>query len=136
MFRRCLHFIWVVTLCGMAGNLAAQDSNPIGEDTLKALHWRSIGPAIMGGRATAVAGVPGDPLTFYGGTATGGLHKTTNGGATFEPIFDEVGIHSIGAIAIAPSDLNVIYVGTGEANPRNSAAIGRGVYKSVDAGFV
>ncbi len=134
MFRLRFNILSFVILVGMAGLASAQDGGRIDEDTLKALHWRCIGPAIMGGRATAVAGIPGDPLTFYGGTATGGLHKTTNGGATFEPIFDEVGIHSIGAIAIAPSDPNVIYVGTGEANPRNSAAIGRGVYKSVDAG--
>ena len=84
--------------------------------------------------ATAVAGVPGDSLTFYGGTATGGLHKTTNGGTTFEAIFDDVGVPSIGAIAIAPSDHNVVWVGTGEGNPGNSASIGRGVYRSVDAG--
>ncbi len=134
MFRLRFHILSFVIFFGMAGLASAQDGGRIDEDTLNALHWRSIGPAIMGGRATAVAGVPGDSLTFYGGTATGGLHKTTNGGATFEPIFDEVGIHSIGAIAIAPSDPNVIYIGTGEANPRNSAAIGRGVYKSVDAG--
>jgi len=106
----------------------------VSSDALARLEWRSIGPAIMGGRTTDVAGIPGDALTFYWATATGGIFKTTNGGTTFEPIFDDIGIPSIGAIALAPTDVNVVYVGTGEGNPRNSASVGRGVYKSTDAG--
>ncbi len=106
----------------------------ITEELFRHLGWRSIGPAFMGGRATDIAGIPGDPSTFYVGLATGGMLKTTNGGVTLTPIFDDVGVPSIGAIAIAPSDPNVLYVGTGEGNPRNSASVGRGMYKSVDAG--
>lgn len=101
---------------------------------LAGLSFRPVGPAIMGGRISAIAGIPGDPTTYYYGHASGGVFKTENGGTTFRPIFDEVGVHSIGAIAIAPSDHNVIYVGTGEGNPRNSASVGRGVFRSVDAG--
>lgn len=116
------------------GSAGAQEAGPTPPDELAALEFRSVGPAIMGGRVSALAGVPGDPLTFYFGHASGGVFKTTNGGVTFEPIFDQIGVPSIGDIAIAPSDANVIYVGTGEGNPRNSASVGRGVWRSVDAG--
>ena len=78
--------------------------------------------------------MPGDPLTYYVAGANGGIIKTTNGGTTFTPIFDKAGAASIGAIAIARSDRNVIYVGTGEGNPRNNASVGDGMYKSVDGG--
>jgi photosystem II stability/assembly factor-like uncharacterized protein len=101
---------------------------------LRSVPWRSIGPANNAGRISVVAGVPGDPSTYYVAGANGGIIKTTNGGVTFRPIFDRQDIASIGAIAVAPSDPNVIYVGTGEGNPRNNASIGDGMYKSVDAG--
>jgi photosystem II stability/assembly factor-like uncharacterized protein len=103
-------------------------------DALKGLKWRSVGPANNAGRVSVVAGVPGDPSTYYVAGANGGIIKTTNGGVTFRPIFDKQDIGSIGAIAIAPSDPNIIYVGSGEENPRNNASIGDGMYKSVDAG--
>ena len=119
--------LWVLPLQAISGQ-------EITEATFQHLGWRSIGPAFMGGRATDVVGIPGDPSTFYVGLATGGILKTTNAGTTLEPIFDEVGVPSIGGLAIAPSDHNVIYVGTGEGNPRNSASVGRGMYKSIDAG--
>ena len=98
------------------------------------LKWRSIGPANMGGRVTAIEGVPGDPFTFYVGGADGGIFKTTNGGTTFKAIFDNQAVLSIGAITVAPSDPNVIWVGTGEGDPRNTASFGDGVYRSTDAG--
>ena len=98
------------------------------------LKWRSVGPANNAGRISAIAGVPGDPLTYYVAGANGGIIKTTNGGTTFRPIFDAQDAGSIGAIAIAPSDPNIVYVGTGEGNPRNNASIGTGMYKSVDGG--
>jgi len=98
------------------------------------LKWRSIGPANMGGRVTDIVGIPGDPFTFYVAGANGGIHKTTNGGTTFKPIFENQDVYSIGTIAIAPSDANVIWVGTGEGDPRNSASFGDGVYRSTDAG--
>jgi photosystem II stability/assembly factor-like uncharacterized protein len=113
---------------------AASQDGALDVSPLDGLTWRSIGPAIMGGRVTDVAGVPGDANTFYVGTAAGGVFRTVNGGTTFEPIFDEIGIPSIGALAVAPSDHNVVYVGTGEGNPRNSASVGRGIFRSVDAG--
>ena len=96
--------------------------------------WRSVGPANQAGRVSVVAGVPGNRDVYYVAGANGGIIKTTNGGTTFKPIFDKQNIGSIGAIAIAPSDPNVVYVGSGEGNPRNNASIGDGIYKSVDAG--
>jgi photosystem II stability/assembly factor-like uncharacterized protein len=103
-------------------------------DALKGLKWRSVGPANNAGRISVITGVPGDPYTYYVAGANGGIIKTTNGGVTFKTLFDKQDIGSIGAIAVAPSDPNVIYVGTGEENPRNNASIGDGMYKSVDAG--
>jgi photosystem II stability/assembly factor-like uncharacterized protein len=98
-----------------------------------ALKWRSIGP-YRGGRALAVAGLPGDPDTFYFGAVAGGVWKTTDGGATWAPLTDGTPISSVGALAVAPSDHNVIYVGSGEAAPRGDMTHGDGVYKSVDGG--
>ena len=103
-------------------------------DQLRALRWRSVGPANNAGRISVVAGVPGNRDVYYVAGANGGIIKTTNGGITFKPIFDKQPVASIGAIAIAPSDPNIIYVGTGEENPRNNASIGDGMYKSLDAG--
>ncbi|HEX8942168.1 MAG TPA: hypothetical protein VF785_03460 [Gemmatimonadaceae bacterium] len=102
--------------------------------TIKRLRWRSVGPANNAGRVSVVAGVPGNRDVYYVAGANGGIIKTTNGGVTFRPIFDKQDVGSIGAIAIAPSDPNIIYVGTGEENPRNNASIGDGMYKSIDAG--
>ena len=98
------------------------------------LRWRSIGP-YRGGRAVVAAGVPDDPYTYYLGTAGGGLLKTTDGGKTWINISDGY-FHSsgVGAIAVAPSDPNVIYVGMGETNIRGDITPGDGVYKSTDAG--
>jgi photosystem II stability/assembly factor-like uncharacterized protein len=101
---------------------------------LKPFVWRSIGPANMGGRIDDIAVDENNPSTFYLGLAGGGLWKTTNNGTTFTPIFDEYKISSIGDIAIAPSNPKVIYVGTGEANNRQSSTFGGGIYKSVDGG--
>lgn len=98
------------------------------------MKWRPIGPANMGGRVTAVAGTPGNPAIFYIAGADGGLHKTTNGGTTFKEIFTGQKSYSVGAVQIAPSDQNVIYLGSGEGDPRNSVGYGHGVYRSVDAG--
>lgn len=100
---------------------------------LSALKYRLIGPA-WGGRVSRVAGVPGNPNVFYLASASGGVFKTTDGGATWSPIFDEQPAASIGSLAIAPSDPNVVYVGTGEANLRGNAVPGDGIYKSLDAG--
>ena len=88
----------------------------------------------MQGRCTDVEGVPGDPSLVYVGAASGGVWKTTNAGTTWTPIFDEEGVQSIGDIALDPTNPDVVYVGTGEANTRNSVSFGDGVYKSTDGG--
>jgi len=101
---------------------------------LRNFTWRAIGPANMGGRVDDIAVVESRPSTFYVGFATGGVWKTTNNGTTFTPTFDAQPVTSIGDIAIAPSNPDVIYVGTGEPNNRQSSSFGAGVYKSTDAG--
>ncbi|MBX6421231.1 MAG: hypothetical protein IRZ06_09530 [Nevskia sp.] len=98
-----------------------------------ALHWRMIGP-FRGGRVLAVAGVPGDGLHWYFGAVNGGVWETRDAGRTWTPIFDREPVQSIGALAVAPSDPNVLYVGTGEADMRSDIAQGDGVYKSTDGG--
>ncbi len=100
----------------------------------KALSWRCIGPASMGGRIVAFAVNPKDPSMFWVATASGGLLKTTNNGVTFEHQFDREATVSIGDVAVAPSDPKIVWVGTGEHNPRNSVSYGDGVYKSTDGG--
>jgi len=97
------------------------------------LKWRQIGP-FRGGRALTATGLPGNPNVFYFGAVSGGVWKTTNGGLTWLPLFDGQPISSIGSIAVAESDPNVIYVGTGEACIRGNISYGDGVYKSLDAG--
>ena len=118
-------------------NLAAQDGGQPKsalETALSRLEWRSIGPANMGGRIADVEGVPGDPNVVYVASASGGLWKTTNGGVKWTPIFERQGTLSIGDIALAPSNPEVVWVGTGESNVRNSVSFGDGVYKSTDGG--
>ncbi len=101
---------------------------------LKALSWRCIGPAAMGGRITALAVYEADPSTYWVATASGGLLKTVNNGNTFEHQFDRESTVSIGDVAVAQSDKNIVWIGTGENNPRNSVSYGDGVYKSTDGG--
>jgi len=112
------------------GSAAGPDINPALLDGMK---WRQIGP-FRGGRVVAVSGVAGDPATWYFGAVAGGVWKSTDVGSSWKPVFDDQKISSIGAIAVAESDHNVVYVGSGEACPRGNISYGDGVYKSVDAG--
>ena len=100
---------------------------------LQSLQWRALGP-FRGGRVLAVSGVPGQPSHFYFGAVNGGVWETQDAGRTWAAIFDEAGVGSIGAIAVAPSEPKVVYVGTGEPDMRSNIAQGEGMFKSVDAG--
>jgi photosystem II stability/assembly factor-like uncharacterized protein len=114
----------------MAG---ADASKQVDQNLLQELRWRLIGP-FRGGRVLAVTGVRSQPDTYYFGAVGGGVWKTSDAGRTWNPIFDAQPIASIGAIAVAPSDAHVIYVGSGEADMRSSVSVGNGMYKSTDAG--
>ena len=103
-------------------------------DLFKNMKTRNVGPAAMSGRITAIDAVHDDPSIIYAGSASGGLWKSTSGGITWDPIFDNERVHSIGAISIYQKNPNIIWVGTGEGNPRNSLNMGYGVYRSLDAG--
>jgi len=113
--------------------VAASASADVDPSLFQDLHWRTIGP-FRAGRVLAVAGVPGDAKHFYFGSVNGGVWETGDAGRTWQPIFDAQTVGSIGAIAIAATDANVIYAGSGEADMRSDIAQGDGVYKSTDAG--
>jgi photosystem II stability/assembly factor-like uncharacterized protein len=109
--------------------LQAQEAN---RDVLGAMRYRYIGP--VGNRVTSVVSVPGQPNIYYVGAASGGIFKTTDGGVHWDPIFDGQPVASIGSLAIAPSDPNIIWAGTGEAHIRSHISVGAGIYKSTDVG--
>lgn len=122
--RHVLFFLFLALTC------TAQ----IDESRLHGLDYRMIGPT-RGGRVTAVAGHPAHPFTFYFGSTGGGVWKTSDAGLTWTNISDgQIAVGSIGAVAVAPSDPNVVYVGTGSADPRGNVSPGKGVFKSTDAG--
>jgi photosystem II stability/assembly factor-like uncharacterized protein len=106
----------------------AKDKTPF-----KNLKYRLIGP-YAGGRVSRSTGVPGDPLTYYAATSAGGVWKSSDGGTSWKAIFDDQPDSSIGAIAVSPSDPNIVYVGAGEANVRGNVVVGHGIYKSVEGG--
>ncbi len=120
--------------------LAAQHTLSVPEVTgpqaeaLSALEYRNIGPANMGGRVSHIVGIPGSPKIWWFGGANGGLWMTKNGGNTFEGQWQDEESYSVGSISVAPSDHNVLYLGSGEADPRNSISYGFGVWKSTDMG--
>jgi photosystem II stability/assembly factor-like uncharacterized protein len=101
---------------------------------LSGMQWRNIGPAGAGGRVAAVAGTNADPYLYYIGAAGGGVWRTTNGGVTWDDVFAKQPTASIGALAIAPSDQRIVWVGTGESKPRNDISLGDGVWSSSDGG--
>jgi hypothetical protein len=96
--------------------------------------WREVGPATAGGRIAAVAGSATDPSLYYVGSAGGGVWKSANGGQTWSAVFEKQKVAAIGAVVIDPTDNKTIWVGTGEANPRNDVSYGDGVYKTTDGG--
>jgi photosystem II stability/assembly factor-like uncharacterized protein len=122
--------VLTLSLLLLAGSAIAQS---IPSELLSGLKWRLIGP-FRGGRVVAVAGVPGDPTTFYFGSVDGGIWKTTDAGVVWRPVFDNQPAASIGALVAAPSDPKIIYAGTGESDIRSDLSSGNGVYKSTDGG--
>ena len=140
MFRRSFHpAVFAVVALTLAQPHAQQAPAPASKPSAEAalfrgLQYRLVGPS-RGGRVTTVTGVPSQPRTFYMGVASGGLWRTTDGGATWVPIGDgKIPVGSMGAIAVADSNPNVIYVGTGSDGVRSNVSTGRGVYKSADGG--
>src|SRR5579872_2657747 len=137
--RRMFLSIVLVSAIAMVPHLAFSQSEATAsdkpyQDAIQRFAFRSIGPASMDGRIDAFAVPRHDPNTIYVASATGGVWKSTNRGTTWRPIFDEQPVSSIGAIQIAPSDPSIVWVGTGEANNRQTSSWGDGVYKSTDAG--
>jgi photosystem II stability/assembly factor-like uncharacterized protein len=108
------------------------DAQAVPSDALDALRFRHIGP--VGNRIASVAGVVGDPLTYYAGAASGGIWKTEDGGINWRPIFDDQEVHAIGALAVSPSDPQIVWAGTGEPHIRSNVTVGDGVYRSLDGG--
>jgi len=129
---RIVAFTALVLLPFLGTALAAEGDGATGP--FDHLEWRNVGPVNMSGRVTDVEGVPGDPRIVYVGAASGGVWKTQDGGLSFAAIFDAQPIASIGDLALAPSNPELIYVGTGESNVRNSVSFGNGVYRSTDGG--
>src|SRR5262245_14850684 len=119
----------LLSLALAAGALGAAES----PDPFKDLKFRLAGPAV-GGRASRAVGVPGNPLLFYVATAGGGVWKSSDGGASFQPIFDDQPTSSTGSVAVSPVDPNLVWIGTGEGNIRGNVAPGAGIFKSLDGG--
>ena len=134
MAKRLIFVLALVVpiVAGGLESLRAQNGR-VDPSLYSGLRWRSIGP-FRAGRVNGVTGVAGQPNVFYMGSVGGGVWKTTNTGRTWKPIFDSQPIASIGAVAVAPSNANVVYVGTGEADMRSQISYGNGMYKSTDAG--
>jgi hypothetical protein len=119
----------VKSLIGQTGSAGSLDITP---GSYSGLEFRFIGP--LGNRVASVAGVAGNPLVYYAGAASGGIFKTTDGGVTWRPVFDREPVSSIGSLAAAPSDPNIVWAGTGESSIRSNISMGWGIYKSTDAG--
>src|SRR5579872_7234446 len=133
MRRRVSRLVWCVLVAAavvVAGRLLRAQPAAT-SDQLAQLRFRYIGP--VGNRIIAVVGVPGNPNIYYAGAASGGIFKTVDNGAHWEAIFDGEPVSSIGSLAVAASDPNVVWAGTGEAFIRSNISIGNGIYKSVDA---
>jgi photosystem II stability/assembly factor-like uncharacterized protein len=127
------HMIAVRVFLGIILLAVCATGTPSGGDFDSILRWRNVGP-YRGGRTRAVCGVPSQPNVFYMAAVNGGVFKSIDYGRTWQPIFDDQPTASVGAIAVAPSDPNVVYVGSGEGLHRPDLSVGDGVYKSTDAG--
>lgn len=132
MGKRCRHHLLIATLL-FAGAFLPAVSTCAAQIAMPDLHWRLIGP-FRGGRTRAAAGVPDQPNVFYVGQVDGGVWKSTDFGRTWHPIFDHEDTQSIGAIAVAPSNDNIVYVASGEGLHRPDLSVGDGIYRSDDAG--
>ncbi|MEM9558420.1 MAG: hypothetical protein AAGC60_29480 [Acidobacteriota bacterium] len=134
--RRLAFIVCLVVLLSVAhGPLAdAAWADPVDPTLLAGLAARSLGPATMSGRVAAVEAVESDPGIVYVGAATGGVWKSTDGALTWTPLFDDQPVAAIGAVEVFQPAPDLVWVGTGEGNPRNSASVGDGVYKSLDGG--
>lgn len=132
MLRRLFSLVLCLLLPGAP--IHARQPAPIATEALSDLQFRSIGPAVTGGRIHDVEVRPGDPSTIYAATASGGLWKTTNKGTTWQPLFDDQPVSTFGDVAPAPSNRQVVWAGTGEQNNRQSTAWGNGIYRSTDGG--
>lgn len=134
-FQRVLSTALIVLIfAGGAPSARGQSEVDVAPEVLQGLHWRGIGPAQFGGRVADVAGVPGNPDVMYVGHSSAGLYKSTNGGTTFKSVFNEGNTLSVGAVALAPTNPEIVYLGTGEGDPRNSISYGDGLYRSTDGG--
>lgn len=127
--KKIFQLLCLLTVTVSTNRITAQ----ITSATFGMMEARQIGPAVMGGRITSIEGVNNEPRTIYIGSAGGGVWKTSNAGASFRPIFDKY-CQSIGALAIDQQNPNIVYVGTGESNMRNTVSIGEGLYKTTDGG--
>ena len=127
--RNLLIFATIILVVGTGGRSFA-DEISLGD--FENLSFRHIGPE--GNRTIAAAGVSGDPNIYYIGAASGGLWKTEDGGYSWQPVFDDQDVSSIGAVAVAPSNPDIVWAGTGETNVRSSISIGNGIYRSDDGG--
>ncbi|MCJ7682136.1 MAG: glycoside hydrolase, partial [Candidatus Aminicenantes bacterium] len=125
-------FWGVLSLLFLAALSFGDVSSDLTPDVYKSLEWRHIGP--IGNRVIAVTGVPGNPHVLYCGAASGGVFKTTDGGSHWSPVFDGQSVSSVGSLAVAPSDPNVIWAGTGETFIRSNISLGDGIYRSTDEG--
>lgn len=132
--KNALHLLLVLLLLCPSEGVFSQEAPA--EDYFRHMEWRAIGPAVFGGRMPDLLAVPDNPAVIYAAGSTGGVFKSTNGGVTWEPIFDGAGpTLSIGDMALAPSDPLILWVGTGESNgEQQAAALGHGVYRSLDGG--
>ena len=123
--RSFTRFLWTAATLALA-------QGQTGSDAFRQLRYRYIGP--VGNRVIAAVGIPGENNTYYVGSASGGIFKSTDGGIHWEPIFDQEDVSSVGSLAITPSDPNIVWAGTGETFIRSHISVGNGIYKSLDAG--